>query len=147
MSRSIYKQALEQLHTVRDMVRFAASCFSKGGLAFGHGNASAWDEAAYLVMHALGLAVTELDPSLDARLTHSEMRTIIDIIQRRCLGVPAAYLTREAWLGPYRFYVDERAIIPRSFIAELLLDGLSPWVPQPESVRRVLDSLIEQKLH
>lgn len=139
MPRSLYRQALEQLHTVRDAIRFAASCFAKEGLAFGHGSASGWDEAAYLVMHTLGLAVTELEPSLDARLTQSEMRAVLEVIRRRCTGIPAAYLTREAWLGSYCFYVDERAIIPRSFIAELLLDGLSPWVPQPESIRRVLD--------
>lgn len=139
MARTIYKQAIERLQTVRDAVRFAASRFAKAELAFGHGNANGWDEAAYLVMHTLGLGMTELEPSLDARLTETEMRAVLEVIRRRCAHVPAAYLTREAWLGPYRFYIDERALIPRSFIAELLLDGLSPWIAEPGSVKRVLD--------
>ena len=77
---------------------------------------------------------------LDAYLTHAEINTLLEMIERRVKKrVPTAYLLNEAWLHGYRFYVDERTIIPRSFIAELLKDGLEPWVPEPAAVRDVLD--------
>ena len=91
------------------------------GSAFGHGSANAYDEAAYLLLHTLHLPLDRLEPFLDARLTHAERSEIAALLARRIdERVPAAYLTHEAWLGEFRFYVDERVIIPRSFIAELL---------------------------
>jgi ribosomal protein L3 glutamine methyltransferase len=130
----------ESLITVRDWLRFAVSRFNEAGLFFGHGSDNAFDEAAYLILHTLHLPLDRLEPFLDARLTHAEAEQIKTIIQRRVQDrVPAAYLTHEAWLGDYRFYVDERVIVPRSFIAELLREQLSPWVDDPESIHAAVD--------
>jgi ribosomal protein L3 glutamine methyltransferase len=130
----------QELETVRDWLRYAVSRFTAANLAFGHGMASAYDEAAYLVLHTLKLPLDRLEPFLDARLTHAEREALLDIIDRRVeQRMPAAYLTREAWLGDFRFYVDERVIIPRSYIAELLPDGLAPWIPDPGRIETVLD--------
>jgi ribosomal protein L3 glutamine methyltransferase len=136
----MYASARQSLHTVRDLVRFAVSRFNEARLFFGHGNASAWDEAVYLTLHTLHLPLTQLEPFLDARLTPSEIDAVLHIVEQRVVSrKPAAYLTHEAWLGPYRFYVDERVIVPRSFIAELLPDALQPWIEYPELVHRALD--------
>jgi len=125
---------------VRDWLRWAVTRFGEAKLAFGHGTQNAWDEAAYLVLHALSLPLERLDTVLDAKLAQAERQRLGDLLTRRIeQRVPAAYLTREAWLGDFRFYVDERVIIPRSFIAELLPDGLAPWVPDADAVRGALD--------
>ena len=117
------------LETLRDWLRYAVSRFGEAGLAFGHGTTNAYDEAAYLLLHSLHLPVDRLEPFLDARLTQAERAQVAQLLQRRIdQRVPAAYLTHEAWLGEFRFYVDERVLIPRSFIAELLPDGLAPYV-------------------
>lgn len=136
----MFDQARESLSTLRDLLRFAVSRFNEAGLAFGHGCANAYDEAAYLVLHALHLPLDTLDPFLDARLTPEEIDQVLALLKRRIKErIPAAYLTREAWLGEFKFYVDERVIVPRSFIAELLREGLAPWIPDPGSVTRALD--------
>jgi len=128
------------LETVRDWLRYAVSRFGEAKLAFGHGTTNAYDEAAYLVLHALHLPLDRLDPFLDARLTQSERMQVAQVLDRRIdRRVPAAYLTQEAWLGEFRFHVDERVIIPRSYIAELLPDGLAPYVGPPELVASALD--------
>ena len=130
----------QELETVRDWLRYAVSRFAATGLFFGHGTTNAYDEAAYLLLHTLHLPLDRLEPFLDAKLTHAEREEVLDIIARRVNErMPAAYLTREAWLGEQRFYVDERVLIPRSYIAELLRDGLSTWIPDPASVRTALD--------
>ncbi|TMH27493.1 MAG: 50S ribosomal protein L3 N(5)-glutamine methyltransferase [Betaproteobacteria bacterium] len=130
----------QELETVRDWVRYAVSRFTAAGLFFGHGLASAYDEAVYLVQHTLHLPLDRLDPFLDAKLTTNERGAVLHVIERRVNErVPAAYLTHEAWLGEFRFYVDERVIIPRSYIAELLPDALDPWVPEPANVQSALD--------
>jgi ribosomal protein L3 glutamine methyltransferase len=130
----------ESLITVRDWLRFAVSRFNEAGLFFGHGSDNAFDEAAYLILHTLHLPLDRLEPFLDASLTHGEAEQVKAIIERRVKNrVPAAYLTHEAWLGEYRFYVDERVIVPRSFIAELLREQLSPWVDDPESIHAAVD--------
>ena len=122
------------------MLREAVAQFKRAGLTFGHGTHNARDEAAYLILHALGLPLDQLDPVLDRRLTIDEVDAVRAILRRRVRERrPAAYLTHEAWLGKFRFYVDERAIVPRSFIAELLHDGLAPWVKDARRVRSVLD--------
>ena len=139
MTTSRFEQARAALSTLRDLVRFAVSRFGAERLFFGHGSATAWDEAVYLVLHTLHLPPDQLEPFLDARLTPVEIDTVLEIIERRCQHVPAAYLTHEAWLGPLSFYVDERVIVPRSFIAELLFDGLAPWIADSTRVTRVLD--------
>lgn len=130
----------EALITVRDWLRFAVSRFNEAGLFFGHGSDNAYDEAAYLILHTLHLPLDRLEPFLDASLTPGEAEEIQAVIERRVKErIPAAYITHEAWLGPHRFYVDERVIVPRSFIAELLHEGLAPWVMDAEDVTRVLD--------
>ena len=140
MTKDLYDQAQDELSTLRDLMRFAVSRFNEACLFFGHGTDNAWDEAAYLLLHSLHLPVDQLDPYMDARLTAGERSAALDLIRRRIAErLPAAYLTREAWLGDYRFYVDERVIVPRSHIAELLREQLSPWVNDPWAVGRVLD--------
>jgi ribosomal protein L3 glutamine methyltransferase len=130
----------ESLITLRDWLRFAVSRFNEAGLFFGHGSDNAYDEAAYLILHTLHLPLDRLDPFLDASLTHGEAEEVQAVIERRVRErIPAAYLTHEAWLAGHRFYVDERVIVPRSFIAELLLEQLSPWLEDAEEVTRVLD--------
>ena len=136
----MFEQAQHELSTLRDMMRFAVSRFSEAGLFFGHGSDNAWDEAAYLLLHTLHLPIDRLEPFMDARLTGSERADVLEVIGRRISErVPAAYITHEAWLSDYRFYVDERVIVPRSHIAELLREQLSPWVDDPWAVRNVLD--------
>ncbi|HSC22976.1 MAG TPA: 50S ribosomal protein L3 N(5)-glutamine methyltransferase [Casimicrobiaceae bacterium] len=129
-----------ELETLRDWLRFAVSRFTQAGLAFGHGFANASDEAMYLLLHTLHLPLEQAEPFLDARLTHGERNELTALLTRRIEDrVPAAYLTHEAWLGDFRFHVDERVLIPRSFIAELLPDGLAPYVPDPTAIRSALD--------
>jgi ribosomal protein L3 glutamine methyltransferase len=136
----IYEAARRELTTVRDLLRFAVSQFAEQKLFFGHGSATAYDEAVYLVLHTLHLPINHLEPFLDARLTSAERDAVLGIVERRVRErVPAAYLTHEAWLGDYKFYVDKRVIVPRSFIAELLREDLAPWVENPRAVGRVLD--------
>ncbi|KOQ18437.1 SAM-dependent methyltransferase, partial [Achromobacter xylosoxidans] len=108
--------------------------------ALGHGSDNAWDETVYLVLHALHLPLDTLEPFLDARVLDEERNRVLDLIDRRVTErVPAAYLTNEAWLRGHRFYVDARVIVPRSPIAELLDEGLSPWVQDAQAVDSVLD--------
>lgn len=133
-------EAQNQLSTLRDLMRFAVSRFNEANLFFGHGTDNAWDEAAYLLLHTLHLPLDRLDPFMEARLTATERVTVLNTIRRRIEErVPASYLTHEAWLGERRFYVDQRVIVPRSHIAELLEDQLSPWIEDPWAVRQVLD--------
>lgn len=133
-------QARQELFTLRDLLRYAVSRFNEAGLFFGHGSDNAWDEAVYLILHALHLPLDRLEPFLDARITTVERARVLQLIRRRVLErVPAAYLTNEAWLGEHRFYIDERVIVPRSFIAELLDEQLAPWIEDPWAVDSVLD--------
>ncbi len=135
-----FSGAAHNLYTVRDWLRFAVSRFNQAKLFFGHGSSDAYDEAVYLILHTLHLPLDRLEPFLDARLTDMERTEILSIIQRRVeQRAPAAYLTHEAWLGDFRFYVDERVIVPRSFIAELLHEQLAPWITEPEEIGSVLD--------
>jgi len=132
--------AINDLATLRDWLRFAVTRFSEARLSFGHGMTDAYDEAAYLLLHALHLPLDRLEPFLDARLTQSERSQVAQILERRInQRVPAAYLTHEAWLGDFRFYVDERVLIPRSFIAELVPDGIAPFVGDASNVTAALD--------
>lgn len=132
--------AAQKLHSVRDYLRFAVSRFNQAKLFFGHGSSDAYDEAVYLILHTLHLPLDRLEPFLDAHLTDSERNEILSILHRRIeQRIPAAYLTHQAFLGEFSFYVDERVIVPRSFIAELLLEQLSPWVAAPEEINSVLD--------
>jgi ribosomal protein L3 glutamine methyltransferase len=135
-----FSEAAATLHTVRDYLRFAVSRFNHAKLFFGHGSNDAYDEAAYLILHTLHLPLGRLDPFLDAQLTEAERSSVLSIIQQRVeKRIPAAYLTHQAMLGNFSFYVDERVIVPRSFIAELLLEQLSPWITKPEEIYSALD--------
>jgi len=135
-----FKEAKVQLITVRDLLRFAVSRFNQANLFFGHGTTNAFDEAAYLILHTLRLPLDRLDPFFDARLLPDEVDSVVEILRRRIEErLPAPYLTHEAWLGDLRFYIDERVIVPRSFIAELLREQLQPWVEDPDAITSGLD--------
>jgi ribosomal protein L3 glutamine methyltransferase len=128
------------LRTLRDLLRYAIRRLKAAGVSFGHGTLNASDEAAYLVLHALQLPPDRRAAFPDAPVLPAARAAALDLIERRVRErVPAAYLTREAWLGDFRFYVDERVIVPRSFIAELLREDLAPWIANPDAVRRALD--------
>ena len=136
----VFAEALGSLKTVRDFLRFAVSNFNAAGLFFGHGSDNAHDEAAYLILHTLNLPLDTLDPYLDAVLLPHERTKLLALLERRITErVPVAYLTNQAWQGDYDFYVDERVIVPRSFIYELLGEPLTPWIEYPELVHRALD--------
>ena len=113
--------------TVRELLDYGIERFEEARISYGHGTTNALGEAAWLVLHALGLPPTNLDRHLDRPVTAVQAkaaRTLLD--QRVKTRKPAAYLIHEAWLGPHRFYVDERVIVPRSFIFELLRDWKGP---------------------
>ena len=132
--------ATDELATVRDWLRWAVSRFNETGLSYGHGTDNAWDEAIWLILATLHLPRDTLDPWLDARLTKSERLTLLDKLQQRVVHrLPTAYLVQEAWLGRFRFHVDQRVIVPRSYFAELLENGFAPWIEDAESVGTALD--------
>lgn len=137
---SEYDEVLASLKTVRDFLRYAVSQFNEAELFFGHGNDNAYDEAAYLILHTLNLPLDTLTPFLDARLLQNEKALLLQLINRRVNErIPLAYLTRQAWQGEYEFYVDERVIVPRSFIYELLGEPLRPWIEYDELIHHALD--------
>jgi ribosomal protein L3 glutamine methyltransferase len=132
--------AAKHLTTVRDCLRYAVSRFQAAQLFFGHGSAEAFDEAAYLVLHTLHLPLDRLEPFLDAALLPTERTAVLKMIDKRvATRQPAAYLTNEAWLGEFKFYVDKRVIVPRSFIAEVLRERLQPWLKVSDEVASVLE--------
>lgn len=133
-------ESVNELATLRDWLRYAVSRFTEAGLFFGHGCDNAYDEAAWLILHTLHLPRHQLDPFLDARLTRAERLAVNHILELRVASrLPAAYLTHEAWLGEFRFYVDKRVIVPRSYFAELLADSFSPWIEEVGQVKKALD--------
>lgn len=127
------------LETVRDYIRWAASCFNQEQIYFGHGSDNAWDEAVFLVLGALHLP-WDTDPAvLEARLTSQERERVCELIEKRTKErVPVAYLIKEAWFASLPFYVDERVLVPRSPIAELIEKGFAPWFCGDE-VSQILD--------
>jgi ribosomal protein L3 glutamine methyltransferase len=126
--------------TLRDLLRYAVTRFNTAKLFFGHGSSNAFDEAAYLLLHTLQLPLDQLEPFLDAHLLPDEVAAALRVIERRTEErVPAAYITHEAWLGSYRFYVDERVLVPRSFLAELIPEQFAPWLADAETVENILD--------
>ena len=125
--------------TVLSLIDAGAKRLEQAGVAFGHGTTNAFDESAWLVLWRLGLPLDALDDVAAQAVTSEEQARVDTLITERITTrKPAAYLTREAWLQGVPFYVDERSIVPRSFIAELLADGsIDPWLS--EDTRRVLD--------
>ena len=136
-------ELLDDLITIRDWLRWGASRFHEAKLFFGHGCDNAHDEAAWLILHALHLPPDRPDqiaPYLDARLTRHERLAVLELLQQRIARrLPAAYLTHEAWQAGLRFYVDERVLIPRSYFADLLVEGFAPWVEDPYAIESALD--------
>ncbi|MDF2997340.1 MAG: prmB [Xanthobacteraceae bacterium] len=137
--------AADDLRTVRDFVRLAVSRFSEAGIVFGHGTNTALDEAAFMVLESLHLPVDELEPWLDARLTREERGRLANLIEQRVTTRrPAAYLLGRTYIRGVPFRSDERAIVPRSYLGELLAGDLFggegfTLVEDPERVERVLD--------
>ncbi len=130
---------INELITVRDFLRWAASRFNEAGLYYGHGTDNAWDEAVALVMHALHLPLDTATHVLDARLTLEEKHQILELLQKRIVNrIPVPYVTHEAWFAGLSFYVDERVLIPRSPIAELIETQFQPWV-EPDAIDTILD--------
>lgn len=139
MAGSHRNEVLDELVTLGDFVRWATSRFCEAELYFGHGTDNALDEAYYLVTHALHLP-HEIPPyMLQTRLTRAERVDVLKLLQQRIeTRLPAPYLTHEAWFAGLPFYVDERVLIPRSPIAELIEAGFEPWV-DASNVTRILD--------
>jgi ribosomal protein L3 glutamine methyltransferase len=135
-----FPRLAEEIFTIRDWLRFTVSQFEASDIFFGHGTDNSYDEAVWLIMSALHLPHDTLNNFLDARITESERKHLAHLIEQRITKrTPTAYLLREAWLRGFKFYVDERVIVPRSFIAELLDDGLSPWIEYPELIHSAAD--------
>lgn len=131
-------QSLAVLATVRDLLRYAVSRFEHAGLSFGHGTDNSFDEAAWLVLWSLNLPLDRLEVFADARVTTAERDAVLALIELRCDSRrPLAYLTGEAWLRGRRFRSDDRALVPRSLIAEALDTVLDDWLDAPPST--VLD--------
>jgi ribosomal protein L3 glutamine methyltransferase len=141
-----FPRLAEELFTIRDWLRFTVSQFEASDIFFGHGTDNSYDEAVWLVMSALHLPHDTLHNFLDAVITETERKHLAYLIEQRITKrTPTAYLLREAWLRGFKFYVDERVIVPRSFIAELLdfneegEHGLQPWVEHPELINSAAD--------
>jgi ribosomal protein L3 glutamine methyltransferase len=130
----------DKLTTPRTLLKWAVRQFSEANLYFGHGCDNAADEAAWLISHALHHAPHQFDEIVDNVLSQSERKAVVELLDARISKrLPTAYLTHQAWLAGHDFYVDERVIVPRSFFAELLMDGLSPWLPETREVNHALD--------
>ncbi len=136
-----YNQETTELLTIRDWLRFAVSQFEASDIFYGHGTDNSYDEAVWLVMGALHLPHDTLNNFLDAKLTNSERNKLASFIEQRITKhTPTAYLLKESWLQGFKFFVDERVLIPRSFIGELLVnDGLQPWIEFPELINSAAD--------
>jgi ribosomal protein L3 glutamine methyltransferase len=128
------------LQTTRDWLRFAVSRFNEAQLTYGHGTDNATDEAAFLILTTLHLSPDALEPWLDAKLTMAERSKLATIIEKRVVTrKPAPYIVNCAWIGPYKFFCDERVIVPRSFLAELLVAGLEGIWTNDQPPSTVLD--------
>src|SRR3990172_9549025 len=128
------------LVTLADWLRYAVRRFRRARLAFGHGTDNAYDEAAWLLLHVTKRPYQDLSGALPLPPPAAQQRRALALIEKRiATRKPLAHLLREAWLGKHRFYVDKRVIVPRSHIAELLADGLAPWIRSGAQVRSALD--------
>lgn len=132
-------ESLKNLFTIRDFIRWGGSEFYRHKLSFGHGFTTALDEARYLALYALALPVDCPDSYLDCQLIDQERERVVDILQQRISSrQPAAYITHESWFCGLKFYVDERVLVPRSPIAELISNQFEPWI-EGHHVNRILD--------
>lgn len=139
ITAALKNEAVTSLKTLRDCLRFGESRLRGGRVFFGHGSDDPWDEALALLMHVLALPMNSDPRILDARLLPSETEAFVDLLMRRINDrVPVPYLTGEAWFCGLPFKVDERVLIPRSPLAELIEQSFTPWV-DPEQVNAVLD--------
>ena len=130
---------LTELETIRDYIRYAISRFQESGLYYGHGTDNVRDEAYCLIWHCLHLPHSISSEMLDARLLPREREAIYKLVQRRVQErIPLAYLTNEAWFAELPFYVDERVLVPRSPIAELIENHFQPWI-DADRVNSILD--------
>ena len=133
-------QILIELSSIRDWLRYTVSQFESSDIFFGHGTSNAYDEAVWLIFGFLHLPHDTIENFLDASLTGKEKKDLLFLIEKRIKDkIPTAYLLNEAWLRDYKFYVDERVIVPRSLIAELLSENLYPWIDDPEKIFSALD--------
>lgn len=145
MSQHTADLAAAELSTIRDFLRYGVSRFNEADIDYGHGTTTAHDEAVFLVLETLHLPIDQLDPYIDARLTAAERKAVAEILHARVdTRKPAPYLLNKAYIQGIPFYVDERAIVPRSYIGELLFSDLFggddfTLVEDPTSVERVLD--------
>jgi ribosomal protein L3 glutamine methyltransferase len=129
----------EQLDTPRALIEWGAEHFERAGLVYAHGTDNALDEAAYLVLRSLRIDYDQPDSVLDRVISPAESRRVRELLEQRLSSrKPAAYLLQEAWFAGLPFYVDERVLVPRSPIAELIESRFAPWI-QPDQVHRVLD--------
>lgn len=135
-----HDNVFSHLHTIRDLIRWGASRMNEAGLHFGHGTDNAIDEAAALVLHALYLPPDLHAEYLQSYLTPTEKQAAIQLLERRIAErKPAAYLTNRAWFMNLPFYVDERVLVPRSPLAELIERHFAPWLPDSRKVETILD--------
>jgi ribosomal protein L3 glutamine methyltransferase len=133
-------QILIELSSIRDWLRYTVSQFESSDIFFGHGTSNAYDEAVWLIFGFLHLPHDTIENFLDASLTGKEKKDLLFLIEKRIKDkIPTAYLLNEAWLRDYKFYVDERVIVPRSLIAESLSENLCPWIDDPEKIFSALD--------
>jgi ribosomal protein L3 glutamine methyltransferase len=141
MTNTDRRDADDELLTIRDWLRYAVSAMTRAGVVYGHGTGNAVDEAAFIILSVLDLPIDDINPWLDCRLLRAERDAIGAVVSERiATRKPAAYLTKCAYIQGRKFYVDERVIVPRSFIGELLAqDQLASIVPDASSIRRVLD--------
>ncbi len=137
--------AIRELATPRDFIRYAVSKFTRAGLSFGHGTFSPFDEAVFLVLESLKLPIEQLEPYYDAKLLPAERKLLAETIEQRVTTrKPLAYILKKTYLRGVPFYVDERVIVPRSYIADLLFtdvignDGFS-LIAEPGEIGSVLD--------
>jgi ribosomal protein L3 glutamine methyltransferase len=135
-----HDDVLSSLHTLRDFIRWGASRMNEAGLHFGHGTDNALDEAAALVLHTLHLPPDLHTEYFQTSLTLPEKQAILHLLERRLVErKPAAYLTQCAWFMGLPFHVDERVLIPRSPLAELIERQFAPWLPDSRKVEHILD--------
>ncbi len=138
MDKIFVEEAVSELHTLQDMIRWTVSRFNAAQLFYGHGTDNAWDEAVQLILPSLYLPIDVPPHVLNSRLTTSERTNLVELVIRRINDrTPVAYLTNKAWFCGLEFYVDERVLVPRSPIGELIQAQFQPWLI--EEPARILD--------